>query len=490
MRTFVLVLVLGWAGCESDDGTRHPSNVPEPDGATAGADLAAPDPGDLAAADRAAGLDLGAPDQAVPDSAAAPDLGVPDQAVPSGADLERPGGAPDLATHAAADLAAPVDLAHAVLDGGSYVPPSGSDDPVAHAPPTPLAVATRLGGQDVLDASVDQGGGLWAVTTDTVYYFPPGRSSAFTYSQASGLARGWYSWTDTWFDPGVRPVTFASVAGGAAGEAVIGNIGAIADRLQVNSSTGAVLRIDNMKVTTANTNAAEYPEHLKRVVAALRVAVDLNGTLDGTAYLGGFHGFYAFHGLLADCGCLAFEEHQHYMDEVTIGGADVRALAFSPDGDVWAGDRDFVQLLPQRSRGANVGLFDFDFATGRDVFPGVRDEVWGLGVDGSGGVFVASYGNGLAYLRPATYVPTYWSRATALPQDHLTDVTVDTHGDVWVATASGGLARLQPSSGTWTYHTTASGLPSNGINRLSVDRYTGAGTIYAATHNGIAVITP
>ena len=75
-----------------------------------------------------------------------------------------------------------------------------------------------------------------------------------------------------------------------------------ADRLQVNPATGQVVKIDNMQVTMANTNAAEYPEHKKRVVAVWRSVVDLNGAFNGTAYLGGFHGFYAFHGLTADCG--------------------------------------------------------------------------------------------------------------------------------------------------------------------------------------------
>ena len=56
---------------------------------------------------------------------------------------------------------------------------------------------------------------------------------------------------------------------------------------------------------------------IKRVVAVWKVIVDLNGTFRGTAYLGGFHGFYAMHGMSGDCGCIVFEEHQHYITNTT-----------------------------------------------------------------------------------------------------------------------------------------------------------------------------
>jgi ligand-binding sensor domain-containing protein len=397
---------------------------------------------------------------------------------------------PDLGRAIVPDLAPPPPS-----DGSPYTPPSGSDDPVTHAAPASLAgVTTLLGGQNVLDVSTDQGGGVWAVTSSTVYYFPAGRASPFTYNQASGLARGWWTWNDDYYGYGNgAPVTFASVAGAMSGEAVIGNVGAIADRMIVSPSSGAVQRIDNMQVTIANIPADkqwEYPEHIKRVVAGRRAIADLNGTYEGTAYIGGFHGYYAYHGLGDDCGCLAFEEHQHGFINVTTGGGDVRGLALSPDGDVWQGDRDMVTLLPQRSRGPRTGFFDFDFTATLDVFPDVRDEVWGLAVDGTGGVYVASYGNGLAYLAPATYAASYWSSATTLPQNHLTSVAVDAHGDVWVATADAGLARLHPSTGTWTYYTRASGLPSNDANVIYADRLTGSNRLYVATTNGIAIFTP
>ncbi|MFI5290666.1 MAG: hypothetical protein ACHQ17_13490, partial [Polyangia bacterium] len=50
-------------------------------------------------------------------------------------------------------------------------------------PATEVKVTQLLPGVDVLDVSVDQGGGVWAVTSSTVYYFPPGRATPFTYDQ-------------------------------------------------------------------------------------------------------------------------------------------------------------------------------------------------------------------------------------------------------------------------------------------------------------------
>src|SRR5260370_6344203 len=148
-------------------------------------------------------------------------------------------------------------------------------------------------------------------------------------------------------------------------------------------------------------HADELDEHIRRVVGTYKVIVDLNGTWRGTAYLGSWHGFLAYHGLTGACGCLAFQEHQHFMPpsgcdssppEQGCWDGEVRGLALTPDGDVWAGDRHFVQLLPQRSLGPYTDFF-LSFRTGIDVWPRVRDEVTGLAVDAAGGLYVASAGN-------------------------------------------------------------------------------------------------
>lgn len=386
--------------------------------------------------------------------------------------------------------------------GDDFSAPGSSDSPVAHASPAPLAGAVvRLAGVNVLDVSTDQGGGVWAVSYSTVYYFPSGREAPFTYTQADGLARGQTTWQDTYYEgtptaPVTLPTSFSAVAGATAGQAIVGNVGAIADRLIVDPVSGAILAIDNMAVTPENSMPDEYPDHLMRVVATVAAVVDVDGTLAGTAYVGGWHGFSAFHGIAADCGCMAFEQHLHYLPgpplycDSTPGDSscwdgEVWGLALTPSGDLWAGDRHFAQLLPQRSQGTQVGFFDYGFAAGIDVFPGVRDEIRGLAVDAAGGVYVASDGNGLAYLAPGAYQATYWSSATRLPMNHLRGVAVDALGEVWVATQAAGLARLKPSTNTWTYYTEASPLPSNWVNRIYADRFAAGRHVLVATSSGI-----
>ena len=397
---------------------------------------------------------------------------------------------------------------HIMSDGSAtFATPTGGDAPIAHAPPSPLSdVRVVLAGQGVLDASTDRGGGIWAVTAANVYYFAPGTTSPRTYDQGDGLARGWRTWQDTYYSgtttaPATLPVTFSAIAGAAPGEAIVGNVGAIADRMTVDPASGAVLRVDNMRVTTAQSGSGEeLSQHIIRVVATHTITVDLDGTYEGTAYVGGWHGFEAFHGLDGDCGCLAFEEHRHFIPGADMNwcdsagqsdgcwGGDVRGLAITASHDVWAGDRHFLQRLAQRSLGPHTGLFDngVDFTAAVDVFPLVRDEIHGLATDGDG-VWVASEGNGLAYV-DANGKTVYWSRDRRLPANTLRGVVVDGGGAVWIATAAAGLARFDPMSESWSYYTSASGLPSDNVNAIYVDIFDGRRTLYVATANGLAIL--
>ncbi|MGH8325016.1 MAG: hypothetical protein ACRETD_14665, partial [Steroidobacteraceae bacterium] len=284
-----------------------------------------------------------------------------------------------------------------------------------------------------------------------------------------------------------------------------GNIGYIGDRLDIDPASGAVEAVIGLEVTkTQQMNPDELAAQRVREVASWKVAVDLNGTFGGTAYLGGWHGTSAFHGMTqarssGRCGdgCYDFEEHQHPFSSSDAYGGDVHALAITPAGDLWMGDRKVIYFLAQRSLGASTDFFvpisipGQPGATSLDVFPGVDDDWnWGLAVDGSGGLYVASYGNGLAWLAPGSYAPTYWSAADKLPSNYLTGVAVDGSGDVWVGTQTAGVARYTPSTGGWVYYTTSSGLPSNGVRAVWADPYAAGGKIYFATDNGVAVYGP
>jgi hypothetical protein len=397
-------------------------------------------------------------------------------------------------------------------DGGVFNPP-GDMGSVAHAPPGTLAGVVVLGaGTDFRDVSTDEAHSVWATTSSTVYYFHGGATS--TYTVGNGLAQGQSTWTsDYWCGPGfggtcpaTYNVTFTSVAGGTPGEVVVGHLGYIASRMNVDPSTGAVESIVGLQVTaTQQSDPSELMAQQQREVASWKVVVDLNGTYNGTAYMGGWHGTSAFHnmgtsrtsGICGD-GCADYEEHIHgfFNGGTQPGGRDVHALAITPEGDLWMGDADVISFVPQRSAGPNADFFQPVAIPGQpnasalDVFPGVTDNTYGLALDKSGGIYVASYGNGLAYLAPGNYAPTYWSAADKLPQNYLTGVVVEDSGDVWIATANAGVVRYQPSTATWVYYTTASGLPSNDIRAVYLDKYAASGRgIYFATDNGAAVYT-
>lgn len=414
-----------------------------------------------------------------------------------GADLAVPhdGGSRDGGVHDSGVLGGNRDLAGLPdggtlgSGGGAYHSPGSDDEPLAHATPTPLSVTVLAGPADIYDVGADQGGGIWAVTSAEVSYWPApfvgdgsGGGTRYTYTQADGLAR-----KDTSFP-------FASIAGGVRGEAFVGSRGAIADHFVVNPQGGAVVRVENMVVPYSTD--WEYPEHLARVTAGLRAVVAFDGTWNGTAYIGGVHGFVAWHGVDGGfSGSAQFEEHQHYIPDNAdqcdstgpsggCWGGDTKGLAISPEGDVWAGDEHFVALLPQRSLGVYADFFE-PFALGIDVFPGANDEVAALATDPAGGVWVASFGQGLAYLQPMTHLPVYFDRERELPQNRLAAVVVDEDNSVWVGSFYGGLARYDGRA--WRYYTQASGLPSDEIRALFIDRSATPRRLLIATSAGVAV---
>jgi hypothetical protein len=284
------------------------------------------------------------------------------------------------------------------------------------------------------------------------------------------------------------------------GEAFVGHLGMIGDRLQVDPASGAVQMIQSLAVTEAQ---QPRPEELgpqqQREVSVLRAVMDLAGPLGGTVYFGGWHGTSALHAMTLPrptsvCACPDYEEHVHPFGDDQVFGTDVRGLALTADGDLWMGDRRALYFMPERSVGQDADFFQPVGVPGRpegssiDVFPGVDDFTYGIALDANGGIWVASFGNGLAYLAPGSYTATYFTAADTLPSNDLTDVAVDRDGDVWIGTHGAGIARYSPSAATFTYYTAKSGLPSGNIRRITVDPFrTDARVVYVATDNGIAI---
>jgi hypothetical protein len=373
-------------------------------------------------------------------------------------------------------------------------------------------VTTYGSGGDFRDVSTDAADNIWAVTPSAVYYFAGG--TVHTYDQSSGLARGLATYTDDYYCigstpcPATHPVSFSTVSGGNAGQAFVGNIGYTGDRIDVDPTSGGVLDVAGMEVTaTQQSGSEELPEQQRREIASWKTVVDLQGPMNGRAYFGGFHGLSALDDLnapmasgLCGDGCSRYEEHVHPFsaDKTQVLGRDIRAIALTAAHDLWVGDADSLWFFPQGSAGPSSDFFQSFGIPGRpgadsiDVFPGVADLIYGVGVDAAGGLWIASGGNGLAYLTASDYSPTYWTTtANGLPQNNLTGLTIDGNGDVWMGTGSAGVARYSPSTQTWDHLTTADGLPSNDIRSIAVDRFAGDGKwIWVATDNGVAVYKP
>src|SRR5215831_20507139 len=118
------------------------------------------------------------------------------------------------------------------MDGGTTAdapPPPPPVPPLTPSPMTGLVILSATG--DYQDVSADQGGNVWAVTPGNVQFFRAGDHAQFTFDQTGGLAHGQTIWQDTYYcdgcsdtNPGPTPVRFVSVAGGASGQAFVGNI--------------------------------------------------------------------------------------------------------------------------------------------------------------------------------------------------------------------------------------------------------------------------
>src|SRR5262249_23864474 len=180
----------------------------------------------------------------------------------------------------------------------SIAPPRPPPPPAIAAPrpPPPMGPFRILGfGVDFLEASSDQGGNIWGASAATIYFFRGGAGDGLTFDQSNGLAHGQTTWTDTyWFgtdaSPSIQPVSFTSVARGMAGQAFIGNVGFIGDRLEIDPASGAVQLLMSMEVTEVQqSDPTELFEQKKRETSTLHALVDLNGPQSGAVWFGGWH---------------------------------------------------------------------------------------------------------------------------------------------------------------------------------------------------------
>jgi len=119
-------------------------------------------------------------------------------------------------------------------------------------------------------------------------------------------------------------------------------------------------------------------------------------------------------------------------------GDNVSAIAFTPDGRVWAASQHAV-WDPSQADWADGGLavFDGDRWTALHSGGGTRDDIQALAVDTAGRVWAGTAGNGAAVYDPTqdTWTVHDWAHVGQhFGGDNVTAVAVDAAGgDVWLA---------------------------------------------------------
>ncbi len=132
----------------------------------------------------------------------------------------------------------------------------------------------------------------------------------------------------------------------------------------------------------------------------------------------------------------------------------VYCIAQDSKGFLWFGTEDGLN----RYDGYAIRVFRWD-PRRRDV-PASRvtplTNIFALCADPQGGVWIGSFGGGLAYYDPASdQIRTYShdpDDSTSLSSANVGAVFVDRQGTLWVGTLDGGLNRFDRATGTWMHY--------------------------------------
>jgi len=157
-------------------------------------------------------------------------------------------------------------------------------------------------------------------------------------------------------------------------------------------------------------------------------------------------------------------------------------------------DRSSIQaVLPSEDGktlwvGTNGGLEKRDAQTGeiQQVFMNTdglpNNNVTELLSDGQNGLWVGTYGGGLAHYNNQGQWQVF-DENSGLPNNKVTTLLGDGQNGLWVGTSGGGLAHYISSQGQWQVFDEKSGLPSNWINSLLSDGQNG---LWVGTLLGLA----
>lgn len=288
----------------------------------------------------------------------------------------------------------------------------------------------------VRSVSSDRGGNVWAANEASLLLLRPGTEVWESFDEADGL----------------RPYPRISVAGGEAGEVWVGYRGLFGeedpfeDPPELRNSGGVDhVRLDGDRLTSFHYEifsppSATYPTGRYILRTCYRVVPVLSGPYAGDVWFACNHGVAMWNERFQ-----TVQEHQHPAtnnEDGSLLAGDFRGLAVTPSGNVWLGGDERTALLHYADEGgqfwAEMNPVVDVFPPGIALVPGDQDWVMDLINDGAGGIWVASFGNGLAHMA-ADGTWSYLNSGQGLPDDRVVALALDPDGSLWIATDSGVL---------------------------------------------------
>lgn len=379
------------------------------------------------------------------------------------------------------------------LDGGADagtgdagVPPLTLRSGPSLPAPTEVLGASRGIPSDVVDASFDAAGNLWAVSSSRLLVRRHGFGAFESFDVGDGL----------------KGEEILSVSGGLAGVAWVGYRGEGDDvndpewmRLSGGTSrvvlSGADITVRHFNLVAPPGLYPQYPDGRSKTRTCYRAYATKSGRYAGDAWFGCNHGAGMVNAreLVWEHHHPAFCDWDPVAQHCTLRTGDVPAVAHTANGDVWFGGTYGVMKLEydDGARGnfwgpepvRNTRLWASPLAPNRFG----SEDISGLAVARDGSLWAASRHSGLARRHDDGSVEIY-QEAEGLPSNRLEDLAVDGDDGLWLATREGGIARIDLSSGEVSR---AAGLPSQLARRVVFER-TAAGDFVVAVVRGAVVV--
>lgn len=417
--------------------------------------------------------------------------GAPDEGMTGPADAG--GGEPD---GGEPPDAAGEDQGGAVDSGGG----GGGDDGGGGGPagPWPITELVLYGsaegiGDELVDASPDDGQNIWAASQHALYVLRPGQTRFERYTVADGLH------IVPFMEPEGRPSAsvITALAGGHAGEVFVGYYGYEStdpfndtpQQKELGNADRVVLGPGRQIAITRYLFPCDYGAGggCWENRSARRMLYAHDGAAAGHLFIGFNHGVsHVFDGRIGD--------HVHpeifYQPGNIMKLGEYLGLAVLPSGDLWVAGRHGVGLQPFDPEPHFKWVdrrFTYAFTTDTpdhelDVPIGYREDNSGAAVTPDGVLWLARMRGGLASWDPRTVALSTIRKWPQAPSD-LMDVQADPTGRLWLVTSDGRLWRFDPATGALGQFSGVSG-----VRRIYADTRVVPYAVYAATLSGLAVI--